>query len=235
MKLESIKKLSAVIFFTVLILSLNVIKAQNQFEGKLKFKIQDENGKANYITYYTQNGNMRMDFPNSAKGGYMIVKNKSMYIVIPAQKMYIEYSAGMKELMNSFSAPAKTTGKQKETDTKTNWEEIFNKAKTGNTKTILGHLCDEFVMPGNDGGSTHIWVTKDLGNIVFMQNPMRRNPFLDNVKKMGAYFPLLIEAIDAKGKVISKFEVVEINKEKLDGNLFDVPQNYKKMSIPGMK
>lgn len=237
MKLESVKNFSVAIFVVALILSLNIVKAQNQFEGKLKFKIQEENGKTNYMTYYMQNGNMRVDFPNSTMGGeaYMIMKNKSMYMVMTAQKMYIEYSGGLNKLMNSFSALRNTTGKQKEADTKTTWKEKFNKAKTGKTKTILGHLCNEFVLPDNDGNTMHIWATKDLGNIVFMQNPMSRNPFLNGIKKMGKYFPLLTELIGANGKVKSKFEVVEMSKQKLDGNLFNVPQNYKKMSMPGIK
>lgn len=213
------------------------VKAQSTFNGKMKFKVQNNGGKDSFITYFFQNGKMRADLPVSAMGGktYMIFKGKSMYVVIPSQKMYMEYSGSFNKLMKYNPAMKSNSGLKKGNKKKTNWKEIWKRAKTGKTKKILGYLCNQYILPNENGGSMQIWVTNELGDISLMQNPMSPNPVLSEIKKMGGYFPLLTEEYNTNGKVVSKFQVVEVKKEKLTQNLFILPKGYKKMTVPGMK
>lgn len=223
---------------TILILSflpVNVAYSQNTFNGKMEFKIQDQSGKTVNVMYYCQDGNMRMDLPGMGQKGYIISRKKETYVVMPAQKMYMQYSGDFSKMMNSNPMMQNSqTQKNKLKDT-TDWMKIWEKAKTGNTKTILGYKCDEFVVRNNDGSSIHIWATKDLGTITIMNTPMSSNIFLHSMQKIGTYFPLLTEDIGPNGKVISKFQVAELKRQKLDDNLFKVPEGFKKMNIPGMK
>jgi len=220
-----------ILLFTIFIVSFVQVKrvdAQNAFNGKMKFKVQDENGKSSYITYLFQDGNMRADLPASDMGGkvYMIVKNKSMYVVMPGQKMYIKYSGSLNKLMKFNSD---------KNEKKPDWKKIMAMAKTGKTKTILGYHCSEFFLPNDNGGGMHIWATTDLGNIAMAQNPMTPNPMLSAINKLGGYFPLLTEETNGAGKTVSKSEVVTMQKKNIDDNLFKIPSNYKKMNMPGMK
>ncbi len=234
MKIEYVKNLRVAIILSVLLLPLNLTMGQSSFNGKMKFKIQKKNGKTNYITYYSQNGNLRMEMPGKSGKGYIISGNGKMEVVMPSRKMYLEYSGGLSKMMQSnplFNNSSKTNNSNIDN---IEWQKMWEKAKTSNTKTILGYKCTEFIMPRDDGGVRHIWTTKDLGNIVILQNPMSSSPFFNEIKKMGAFFPLLSEETDGNGNVISKFEVVEINNEKVDDDLFKIPAEYKKMTIPGM-
>lgn len=237
MRLFFNKKFCFIILFTALILPLNLIKAQNPFEGKLRFRIQDETGKVSFITYSIHKDNMRVDMMTSVMGGkfYMIIKGKTMYMVMPDQKMYIEYGGGFEKLANLKSPYDIPAPSKPDTDNGLSFKEVFNKAKTGDTKTILGYKCTEFVLPNSNGGAMHIWANKNFKNIVMMQNQTSSNPILSMAKNMGGFFPLLTEEKDANGKIISKFELVEMSKKKLDKNLFTIPANYKKMVIPGTK
>ncbi len=210
--------------------------AQNNFVGKLKMKVSNGKQKATYITYYFQNGKMRADLPESAMGGktYMILRDKSMYVVIPSQKMYMKYSGSYDKLMNTkFPMEAdSSTGDSK--GQKADWKHIWKKGKTGNTKSILGYNCVEYVFQNDGGGSMHFWVTKELGNLSLMQNPMSPNPMLNLINKMGGFFPLLTVDYGANGKIVSKIEVVQIKKQKLDEVLFALPAGFKEMKLPGI-
>jgi len=239
-KLKNLKVWSASFLLIIMMLPFSLIKAQNSFEGKIKFKTQDETGNVSFMTYYMQNGNTRIDMQASEMGEktYVIFKSKTMYTVIPSRKMYIEYKGSLDKLMNSKSPDDLSSQSKPKPDNEDNqnWKEAFDRAKTGNTKTILGYKCTEFLFPDSDDRSeTSFWATKDFGNVKMMQNPSNQDPLFSFVKYMGGFFPLSTEEKDANGKVAYKAEAVEINKKKLDNSLFDVPENYKKMSVPFMK
>jgi len=163
----------------------------------------------------------------------MIVKGKSMYMIMPAQKMYIKYSGGFDKMMNSNQPEDENAAPENKPQKKLNWKKIWEKGKTNNTKTILGYKCTEFVLPNDDGSSMHIWATTGIGNINInmMQNPMSPNPIMNDVKNMGGYFPMLTEQVSAKGKIMSKLEVMDMKEQKLDDKLFTIPSGYKQMKM----
>lgn len=229
MKYKKITSTFAALLTAVLILPAASLKGQEIFTGTMKFKTRDENGKVSNMTYYGEDGKTRFDMAGPMGKMSMISDGKTMDIIMPARKMYMEYSGDMTKM----AGPGDTD--KPDSQNKTDWKKVMARAKTGKTKTILGHLCDEFVMPNDNGGSMHIWATKDVGSIVLMKTPFGQNPFASEMKEMGSYFPMLTEELDAGGKVISKFEVTKMSRNKPDDSLFKVPSGYKKMSMPGMK
>ncbi len=215
----------------VVIMPLTSVRGQNIFSGTIKFKTQDENGKVSNMTYYGKDGKTRIDMSGPMGKMSMISDGKTMDIIMPAQKMYMEYSGVMSKMAGLGTSNDDTSDAVHKTD----WKKVMEKARTGKTRNILGHVCDEFVMPNDNGGSMQIWATKDVGSLVLMKSPFGQNPFASEMKEMGAYFPMLTEEFNAEGKVVMKFEVTEMTNEKPDDSKFNIPSGYKKMSMPGMK
>jgi len=91
MRLTIFVKLMLLTLFALMMLPLNIIKAQSSFNGKIEFKMQDKNGKIFHITYFFQNGNMRMDLPKSAMDGKAIYDCKrqiNVYDYACAENVY---------------------------------------------------------------------------------------------------------------------------------------------------
>jgi hypothetical protein len=106
--------------------------------------------------------------------------------------------------------------------------------KTKSTKTIAGKTCTKWIVTCKEQDKKIIyWVT--TGQYAFF-NPLLKA--LNRAEKTAVYwrlienndgvFPLLAEEYNMAGVLISKLEVSTITDKKLEKELFEVPEGYKK-------
>ncbi len=212
----------------------NSIQAQKGFEGKIKFKSVSEDGKEHFIDYFIKGNQFRIEMPG-AMGGAMIVNKEKMTMLMPDQKMYIEFE--MDKVKESIGKIMEKAGEAKDRKSDSDFKfEDWEKYKTGKTKEIFGHECEQLVYNDEETGEqVEVWYATDMGDFMFAQNPMMPNSNLGWQDKIGTtVFPMQVTVKDSNGKVKEIFEVVELNKESLSDSLFEVPAGFQKMSIPGM-
>ena len=105
--------------------------------------------------------------------------------------------------------------------------------KTGETKTINGYECEQWIIKGDDNTS-EAWMTKDLGSFIFFQSPMggKEKPKWQEDIESSGYFPMLVIEKDSDGNETGRFEVKSIEKKSLDDSFFTVPDGYSQMKMP---
>ncbi len=208
-------KLLTKFFFTAaLVFFISVISAQN-FEGIIKFKVTYE-GEASEMKYQIKDGKFRMDAPdNKMGGGAFLMDDKSMYILMPSQKMYMEMPIDVADM---------------DVDT----DDMTEPNRTGETKVILGHEAEKWLMKDNEE-DIEMWVAKDLGKFVLMNGPMQeQKPAWYKEIENDGFFPMLVINRDKSGNEVGRYEVTELKEQKLSDDLFNIPSGYTKMSMPKM-
>ena len=197
---------------TVLFLLSSFVFAQD-FEGRITFNVStSQTQQPQTMKYYLKDKLVRMEV--SQMPGYILVKDSMMTVVMPMQKMFMQMS--MKSNKQIQASP----------------DEFLKDTKphvTGNTKEILGYKCEEYVVKDSNGTAT-VWGTEEFTNFPGFDGS-GKDAFAEALGKKN-FFPMIIEA-DQKG-VHVKMEVTEIKPEKLNENLFKIPEGYKKIDMPGM-
>ncbi|MBZ0200029.1 MAG: DUF4412 domain-containing protein [Ignavibacteriaceae bacterium] len=195
---------------------------QKGFEGKLAMTIEAA-GQKTSMDYLMKGDKIRIEVKDGeASAVIMDNKAKKMIVVIPSQKMYMELDNGKK-------------GKNKSESNLKKKQSMDEMKKTGETKKINGYTCEKWVMNDNNR-NIEAWVTEELGNFFFAQNPMGGNdgPAWQKEFEGKSFFPMQVVEKDAKGNVESKMEVTKVEKTSLSSDLFKAPAGYHKMEIPGM-
>ena len=190
-----------------LILLAGITFAQDAFEGKVIFEVQ-EDGNKQVMDYYAKDKRFRMDMPD--KGGSILFDSKAlkMYVIMDEQKMYME-SQMMPLSMGSGGGSV---------------------SKTGETKTILGFDCEKFLFTQKDMKG-EVWMTKELGAFMFFMESQQEMPEWQAEVLDAGYFPLNITQHDTRKNVTSVYNVKEVTPMELSDNLFVVPSSYKKMDL----
>ena len=195
------------------------VAAQN-FEGYVKYKLESE-GQVSYVKYFKKGELVRMEpeMTEMPMSGAIIFKDGKTYMVMPSQKMYMEfgdelYGAGQKETESDVDES--------------------KPVQTGETKDILGYSCEKWIFNDREY-NTEVWAAKGLGEFVFLSLPMGQESMPDWYEDMsnGGFFPMLVEAKDDEGKLEGKMEVVEIKEESLSNDLFDIPSDFTQLKMPG--
>ncbi len=214
------------ILIGLLIISANILTAQNNFEGKVKIKIST-NGQNISMNYIAKDKNLKIELGNGEETGSFIMKGKKYLVLMPAQKMYMEIDSKMLKNLPGMNIKSNKNGTGK----------IFNvnKFRTGKTKKILGYNCEQWIID-DEFGKIEAWVTKELGNFITMDGPMGGgySPAWSSYLKDKGFFPMLVISANKNGQT-SKFEVIDVNKTSINDNEFVPPSGYKKMKIPEMQ
>jgi frataxin-like iron-binding protein CyaY len=210
------KNLSALLIIVFSFAFQYLLIAQSQFEGKLKIQVTEE-GKKHTMDYFVKGDKFRLEVKDMGETGAMIFDSKAMKmtIVMPQQKMYMEMP------LDGI-------------DTESYFDESTSKAKikkTGESKTINGYKCEKWIIE-DEGLNTEAWITTELGGFLFSGNPMAGGGS-DWTSKLSAqsFFPMLAKVYES-GKHLNTFEVLEVNKQKLDNSLFSAPSGYQKFEMP---
>jgi hypothetical protein len=94
---------------------------------------------------------------------------------------------------------------------------------------MLGYLCQEYIVEDSNGTAT-VWGTEEFTSFPGFDGS-GEDAFAKALGK-DHFFPMLIEA-NQKG-VNVKMEVVEIKPQQLKAALFEIPEGYQKIDLPGM-
>ena len=207
-----------ILMLGVLLISSASITAQDSFEGKVKFKVSGGDGDDSaLIDYFVMDDKIRMEVKD-AMGAVIIFDQSSVKMLMESQGMYMEYPRDM--MMNSS------------TEDHENMDEDMAPQITNETKEILGYECTKWIFESEEG-LVEMWVTDELGSFVPMQSPMGGGeiPAWQQEIADGNFFPMSVIVNDGDEKV-NAFEVVEVNKQDLNDDLFTVPKGLKKMDMP---
>lgn len=210
----------------LLVLLTTVLLSAQGFEGYVKYKVEGE-GETTFLKYYKKGDQVRME-PETDQmqmGGVILFKDGKTFMLMPAQNMYMEFSDEMYNMMDIGE----------DDDTSEEAEEDFDMPeKTGETKDILGYSCEKWIFEDEEY-TTEVWAAKGLGEFVLLSVPMGKQnmPEWYNDISEGGFFPMLVEAKDAGGRIGGRMEVVDIKEESVSDSMFEIPENYTKFEMPG--
>jgi len=207
------------IYFLITFLCTVSVFGQNNFEGKVVFRISEEESGAD-VDYFVKDNKMRMEM-KSEEGSMVILfdqKESTTYMIMPEQQMYMEFK-GMDYTKDKIDPNESAS----DTDIK----------RTGEFKEINGYNCEKWIVKEDDD-IVEAWMTDEIGAFFMMSNPMAGN----NKDKwqqelMGNYFPMRVDLVEGaeKKKVL---EVLSVNKMSLNNDLFSVPPGFQKFDMPNM-
>jgi hypothetical protein len=198
-----------IVLALILFLLAGITFAQDAFEGKVIFEVQEE-GNKQVMDYYAKDKRFRMDMPD--KGGSVIFDSQKfkMYVIMDEQKMYMENS------MMPMTAGAGGSI-----------------SKTGETKNILGYDCEKFLFDQKDMKG-EAWMTKELGAFMFFMESQQDMPDWQSEVLDAGYFPLHVTQHNTRKNVTSVYDVKEVTPMELSDDLFVVPSSYQKMDLMNM-
>lgn len=191
------------------------LPASYDFDYRIKMEMEDEKGKITYMTTFMNT--------NSAVMGYEVEeestrKNKgsgSSFIVMDFDREYMATFTTDDENKVAMSMPlpmdmiASMTSEQIE---KQQEDENYSIEKTGNTKTINGYKCTEYITTDDDY-IQHLWLTKDInvnaGFYGMLSKMMKDKQKLEN-PMVGEGYPVLIEMIEKKNNKKSYVRTNEV-------------------------
>lgn len=206
---------TAALGFTLGIGFWGTAAAQEVFEGRVKMRMAGE-GEQQTLDYYVKGERMRVEMNGpQAQGGVMILhmKEKKMLILMPDQKMYM-----------TMPLP----------DIKQDASENKKPEPTGKTKTILGYEAEQYLI--DEGGSEfEVWATDELGAFAGLHlpgdDPQGGPSPAESALSGQKFFPLLI--IERRGgREATRVEVTEVERKKLEDELFEPPADFQGMELP---
>lgn len=199
----------------LLILISVTSSAQQNFEGTVNVRVTNSRGESNELKLMVKGNALRLqsEAGDDVKNGNFIVKNDSIFILMPNEKKYIQMPINVNNKVQNYSNKAD------------------NLKKTGETKEILGYEAEKWIYNDDNGSVVEIWSTKQLGNIVNLTNfiPAAANEvWYKNIFSEG-FFPLSITITNSGNKVVNKIEVTDINKNELEDSDFELPEGFQQM------
>jgi hypothetical protein len=184
----------------------------SSFEGQVTARRTSASGPALTMTIKAKGDKLRVELPGAdgkPASALFFPKDNKIVVLYDAQKRALETDLG--------SPVAPLAGGSSSAIPE----------KTGKKETIAGISCEDYVAKEESGGRTEACIAKGLpyfdmeslkhgGETSQWSRDMRAN----------RTFPLRSVVYDAKDKEVSRFEVNEVRKTKLDDSLFEVPSDY---------
>ena len=211
----------------LILLITNNLFAQTTFEGIVKIKMTADD-ESFFIDYFIKDDNMRMEINEEEEVVFIKSGEKSLILMLE-EKTYMDLNNPMFKQIPGMS--------NMEDDEYSSEPIDINKYKTGKTKNILGHECEQWVFSDQkEDVEIEAWVTDELGNFMMMKSPMGGgfSPNWGSSFKGKGFFPLLVITRDEDGEETSRFEVVNVDQKGLNNDLFHAPSDFEELKIPGM-
>lgn len=191
-------------------LSTATYQAAYTFDAMLTYKMESykgEKSETETITYWF--GDKQAAFKVSNKSMYIIYdpKNNSSIMIDDEKKTATVMSMSMfQSVMNKTVSNTSTEAKI---------------TKTGNTKTILGYVCDEYLIESDH--KSIAWITQTATNIVstkdFSDLFMKTNPYMKNENFNATGTMLESTSYDKDGKIQVHLTATEMKKESITKNI----------------
>ncbi len=182
------------------------------------------------VDYHISSGDHQMDMEYLIKGhkirfngnvkshnsaGILDPDAKTITILMPEQKRYM-----VQDLTDYKKMASQAQGKFSD---------------TGNSETILGHNCEEYLYESKSG-QAHIWLASNLGFFGgLFQGPASKSGSMDAWVKMAqdkGLFPIKSVYNGTDGKEKSTMTATKISKQTVDDSNFQVPPDYKELKMP---
>jgi hypothetical protein len=211
-------------FIIINLFLMNPLTAQSDFEGSIKMEISSENEKS-VMNYFKKDNSTRIEVTGE-QSGVMILKPDKTIMIMPANKMYMEWEGSIMDLAKKYSGEENSEEKLKDL-----YDEI-EQYKTGETREIQGYNCEKYFIT-DEMSETEIWATGELGKFLFMMDPESDDSWLADIANKN-FFPMLVISKDMKSGETDRLEVTEVERKNLSSDLFDAPADYQKMTMPGM-
>ena len=154
-------KIFSIILLMVASMTLSCL-AQSQFEGKVVMNVK-AGDKDTDMNMFVKGNKTLIQVNNEQKANLIMdLKAKTMTILMPEQKMYMEID------MNTMKGISDKIKKNDESESNEKTNGKFD--KTGETKKINGYECEKWVYTDDNGDKTEAWMTKELGNFMGFSN-----------------------------------------------------------------
>ncbi len=208
--------------------------AQGTFEGMVAYKFSNTEG---VMRTYQKGTMMRqeMEMQGHSMASIYDGEKGEAVMLMPEQKKFMKMNL---KAMKSGAASAMGRGQPEAPD--------YTKMKvtpTGKSETIAGIECEHYLFESTEQGKeSHVDIcgatgmgfsgVNDRSGMMSTYALMKsQNPELAKLAKSG-FFPLKMTMTD-KGKTMT-MEATKVEKKSLDASLFQVPDGYSELKIPGM-
>jgi hypothetical protein len=210
----------AALALLLIIFTAGISLPQEVFEGKVDYKISD-GSESTILSYFVKDGKMKIDV-SAEQNASMIYnsKNKTMLVIMPEQKMYMEMPIDLHKDMDG------------EEGSKESKEIDGEFTQTGEKKDILGYTCEKWVYSDNTN-QIEAWLTQELGSFMFFTNPMEGEvPEWQTRLEKGGYFPMDVIVKESAGGSDTRMQVIAVEKTSLNDDMFAPPAGYQKLDMP---
>ena len=188
------------------------------FEGRLVMEVREQ-GMSDRLTAHVKGHRMRME-PSMQNLGEVVIdaKKKEILVLMTQERMYMKFP--MPDAAGASAESAEEEGRIR---------------ATGDKRTILGHEAERHVLSEGDR-EFELWLTSELGPLSALHLPgderRRASPTGRALQRTGL-FPLLIRETGVPEGQAMRLEVIEVEKKELDDSLFEAPEGFTQLSMPG--
>lgn len=201
----------AAAFFAFSTVAQAGVLAAQEFEGVITMRsaaLSRDGTPAPEVEYMTRAGKMRINVrsPMGSMGMIASPAEKKMYVLMDAQRSYMEQPLSFGERVSTMPAPVLT--------------------RTGKKEMIAGHEC-EHVLVATKSDTTDMCLARGLGPYIAPALGAQMNAWQRALVAEGAF---ALKVTKPDGTV--QMEVTKIEKRKLSPALFEVPDSYTKMDMP---
>lgn len=242
---------SSLCFILILLLNQPTLNAQGFFEGRMKVEQTNLNSQKNEpskvdvffsaqrIKLESSKKTVSMEMLGAEDVGELLIRLDKQDVVLYSKDMNNEAlkisKLDIENMMNMIKNMSQQFGNPQQPKPETK----VTVKPTNEQKKLVGFKAKKSIVTSNErpDEELHVWITSDINVNLGM---LTENwDFLDTILtgstnwlKKGE-FPLLIETY-RKGKMISKIEVTEIKKGKVDPTKMDVPKGVQLLSFQDM-
>ncbi|NOQ25951.1 MAG: DUF4412 domain-containing protein [Bacteroidales bacterium] len=199
--------------FLLVLFSIN--SDAESFEGSIKM-VQKTCYETSYFTYFVNHENVRIDKfdVNHIPTQSIIInlKDKQVHVLNPHKKLFtkVDINSTPSDNNNDFSI-----------------------LKTENSKLIDNHLCYQWRVKNKESNTeVAYWVIQN--NFYFFEELIELLNSVDNsftyfekIPETQGFFPLLTVERTLLRKEKNRLSILQINNEKIEENLFKIPNNFK--------
>lgn len=220
--LRRMKLLSRLVVLGGVMLAPALLAAES-FEDRVTLALTTGKGPAQVINYALKGASMRIDMEAGKGEGFASIMNfdrRELLVIMTEQRMYMTMP------LQGLEAKAQEAVAQNTATIE----------KTGNTETILGYACEQWLIK-DKGTTSEAWVATELGNFMGLGggNPMggaRKMSAWEKELKGKGGFPLRVIERNASGKEVSRLEATKIEPGPLPASQFEPPAGFQKFEMP---
>ncbi len=188
------------------------LPATFDFDYRIKMEMEDEKGKITYMTTFLNDNSsvmgyeLKNDDMKGANNQFMVMDFEKEYMATFSEDKGKKIAMSMPLPMNMITSMAAEKMEDQQDD------KNYSIEKTGNTKTINGYSCTEYIIT-DDENIQNVWMTKDVevntGFFNLLSQMMKEKQKVEN-PMIGEGYPILIEMIEKKKNKKSYIRTQEI-------------------------